>query len=251
LIRGGEPGKKRASPLFILRKEIRNAMATGETITFDAGGRETAGYLARPDGGGNGAGVVVIHEWWGLNEHTKDIARRYADEGFIALAPDLYAGTVTRDPAEASALMKKLDADRALGVLNAAVDRLAATEGVEGGRVGVTGFCMGGSFALLLACRNPKIRAAAPFYGDIPEDEDIAKLSAPVLFIGASEDKWITPEKMAGLRESLDRHGKSGEVKVYEGADHAFFNDTRPEVHNPEAAADAWRRVLEFFRANV
>ena len=223
----------------------------GETITFEVDGKQTNGYLARPEGGGTGAAVIVIQEWWGLNEHTKDIARRYADEGFVAFAPDLFDGVVTTDPKRASELMHALDPERGVDILNAAVERLSGLKGVDSSQIGVTGFCMGGSFALLLACRNRAIRAAVPFYGDIPSDEDIAKLTAPVLFIGASEDAWITREKMEGLREALERHGKQGEVKIYEGADHAFFNDTRPEVYNPEAAADAWRRAVEFFRTHL
>lgn len=232
-------------------REEENRMATAETIDFEWSDGKAEGYLARPDGGGDGRAVIVVHEWWGLNEHTKDIARRYAGEGFIAFAPDLYGGVVTKDPQEASRLMHDLDPERGISILDGAVERLAADEGVDGNRIGVTGFCMGGSFALLLACRNQTIRAAAPFYGDIPSDDEIAKLEAPVLFIGASEDKWITQEKMEGLRRALEAYGKNGEVKIYEGADHAFFNDTRPEVHNPDAAADAWRRVLEFFRNSL
>ena len=227
-------------------------MATGEMITFDVNGKATGGYLARPEGGGaDGAGIVVVHEWWGLNEHTKDIARRYADEGFTALAPDLYDGTVTADAQEASKLMHALDAERGLEILDATVARLADEDGVDANRIGVTGFCMGGSFALLLACRNRQIAAAAPFYGDMPSDDDLARLTAPVLFVGASKDGWITVEKMEGLRDALARLGKEGEVKIYEGADHAFFNDTRPEVYNPEAAADAWQRVVGFFKERL
>jgi carboxymethylenebutenolidase len=226
-------------------------MATGETITFDVDTTPTNGYLARPAEGGTGAGVIVVHEWWGLNEHTKDIARRWADEGFTALAPDLYEGVVTADPQEASRLMHALEPDHALAVLDAAVARLAGTEGVDPERIGVTGYCMGGSFTLLLACRNRRIKAAAPFYGDIPGEEDLAKLTAPTLFIGASKDGWITVEKMEGLRDALARLGKEGEVKIYEGADHAFFNDTRPDVYDPEAAADAWRRVTSFFKQRL
>jgi carboxymethylenebutenolidase len=226
-------------------------MATGETITFDVGGTPTNGYLARPAGGGNGAGVVVIHEWWGLNEHTKDIARRWAAEGFTALAPDLYEGVVTADPQEASRLMHALTPERGLAVLDAAVEQLASTEGVDPERIGATGYCMGGSFTLLLATHNPRVKAAAPFYGDVPPDEELAKLTAPILFIGASKDGWITVEKMHALRDSLARLGKEGEVKIYEGADHAFFNDTRPEVYDPEAAADAWKRVTGFFKERL
>lgn len=226
-------------------------MATGEMITFDVDGTETHGYLARPAENANGATVIVIHEWWGLNDHTKDIARRYAAEGFTAFAPDLYGGRVTTDPKEASALMHDLAPEAGVAVLNAAVEHLGSIDGVDSSRIGVTGYCMGGSFTLLLACRNAKIKAASPFYGDIPSGEDIANLAAPVLFIGAAKDGWITVEKMEGLRSELERHGKAGEVKIYEDADHAFFNDTRSEVYNPEAAADAWRRVLAFFREHL
>ena len=222
-----------------------------ENVRFDVNGSDAAGYLATPNDGGSGPAVIVIHEWWGLNEHTRDIARRWADAGFVALAPDLYRGVVTADPAEASKLMHALSVEDGIATLDAAVARLSAVPGVDPDRLGVTGFCMGGSFALLLACRNPSIRAAAPFYGDIPGDDDIGKLNAPVLFIGASLDGWITVEKMEGLRDALKRHGKSGEVKIYEGADHAFFNDTRPAVFNAEAAADAWSRVTNFFRTSL
>lgn len=226
-------------------------MPLAENVSFDVNGTATAGYLAKPSDGGSGPAVIVIHEWWGLNDHTRDIARRWADAGFVALAPDLYRGVVTTDPAEASKLMHDLSPEDGLETLNAAVSTLASTPGADPNRIGVTGYCMGGSFALLLACRNGSIKAAAPFYGDIPADKDIANLKGPVLFIGASKDAWITVEKMEGLRSSLARHGKSGEVKIYEGADHAFFNDTRPAVYDAKAAADAWKRVTDFFRTSL
>lgn len=221
-----------------------------QTITFDGPGGTIQACLAVPEGGASAA-VIVVHEWWGLNDHTRDIAGRWADAGFVAIAPDLYGGTVTADPAEASRLMHALSPEAGIAILDSAVERLRAEPGVDATRIGVTGYCMGGSFSLLLACRNRAIRAAAPFYGDIPSDEDLAKMTAPVLFVGASKDKWITTEKMDGLSASLERLGKTGEVKVYEGADHAFFNDTRPEVYDAEAAADAWKRVTDFFRATL
>src|SRR5262249_5427407 len=117
----------------------------------------------------------------------------------------------------------------------------------EGTGVGVTGLCMGGTFALLLAC-NAKVEASAPFYGDVPADTTIiGKLSCPVLFIGAEKDQWITVEKMNRLDAALEQHGREGEVRIYKGADHAFFNDTRPEVYSRADAEDAWARVIEFF----
>lgn len=226
-------------------------MHNADTITFDVQGTPTRAYLATPAGGGTGPAVIVIHEWWGLNDHTMDIARRWADAGFVALAPDLYGGTVTTDASEASRLMHALTSDDGLRILDAAVQRVGEEPAVDSGRIGVTGYCMGGSFALLLACRNRSIKAAAPFYGDVPSEEDLAMLTAPVLFIGASKDGWITPEKMEGLRAALARLEKDGEVKIYAGADHAFFNDTRPEVYDADAAADAWTQVTNFFRTTL
>ncbi|HQR40628.1 MAG TPA: dienelactone hydrolase family protein [Blastocatellia bacterium] len=226
-------------------------MAQGEDVTFDHHGTATAAYLARPSGAGNGRTVIVVQEWWGLNEHVKDIARRYADEGFVALAPDLYAGRIAADAKEASALMHALAPETGVAVLKSAVDYLEHVTGVDPARIGITGYCMGGSFALLFACRDSRIKAAAPFYGDIPSDADLAHLGAPVLFIGAEKDGWITPAKIHGLAASLAKLGKPCEIKIYEGADHAFFNDTRPEVYDPAAAADAWKRVTSMFQENL
>ena len=187
-------------------------MAHGKDVTFPHKGSQTAGYLARPDGAGNGRTVVVIHEWWGLNEHTKDIARRYADAGFIAFAPDLYGGTVTKDPKRASELMHALDPEDGVATLKSAVDYLTTTPGVDPQRIGVTGFCMGGSFTLLAACRDNRLRAAVPFYGDAPSDKDLKSLEAPVLFIGASKDGWITPAKIRAL--GADPAGPSQYLKT-------------------------------------
>lgn len=217
-------------------------------VEFEAGGRTARGYLVGPEGGGKRPGLIVIHEWWGLNDHAKDIANRFAGEGYAALAPDLYDGTITKDPEEAARLMQELDLNRALAILDGAVDYLKGQEQVDAGKLAVTGFCMGGSFALLLATRNSDIKASAPFYGDVPPDEELKNLKARVLFIGAEQDNWITLDKMGRLKSALDKYGKEGEVKIYKGVGHAFFNDTRPEAYDEEAAKDAWRSVNAFLR---
>jgi carboxymethylenebutenolidase len=209
-------------------------------------GRVAKGYMARPEGEGSHPGLIIVHEWWGLNDHIKDVARRFAAQGYVALVPDIYEGKVTEDPEEAGRLMQGLDEGRSLQVLNAAVSHLQSLEEVDGERIGVTGFCMGGSFALLLPCKNDAIKAAAPFYGDIPADDVLAGLSAPVLFIGAENNFWITEEKMNGLKESLKKLNKEGEVIVYPDVGHAFFNDTRPDAYDSGAAEDAWKRVNQF-----
>ncbi|MEK6301075.1 MAG: dienelactone hydrolase family protein [Acidobacteriota bacterium] len=223
----------------------------GTMIEFQAGGRTVGGYLAEAEGEGPHRALIVIHEWWGLNDHIKAIAARFASEGYVALAPDLYDGTVTKDSAKAGELMQGLSQEKALETLTGAVNFLRGHASVSPDKIGVTGFCMGGTFALLLACHNTNIKASAPFYGDVPPDDVIKNLSAPVLFVGAENDPWITMDKMERLRAGLQKFGKEGEVKIYNGVGHAFFNDTRPEAYDPAAAQDAWNRVGEFLAAKL
>ena len=219
----------------------------GTMIDFSYDGGSAKGHLASPDDGVKRPGLIVIQEWWGLNDHIKDIAGRFAKEGYAALAPDLYDGVVTKDAGEAGKLMQSLDQEKALKKLGGAVDYLASQPDVDSDHIGVTGFCMGGTFALLLACGNPKIKASAPFYGDVPPEDKLKSLSAPVLFFGGDQDQWINEEKRKRLEAALLKYEKVGEVKVYRGAGHAFFNDTRPEAYDKKAADDAWRRVTHFF----
>jgi carboxymethylenebutenolidase len=219
----------------------------GRMIDFNVGDRKAQGYIVESSGSGVRPGLIVVHEWWGLNDHIKDIADRFADEGFVVLAPDLYDGKVAKDPDEAGKLMQGLDQNRAIETLNGAVDHLKSQEQVNPDAIGVTGFCMGGTFALLLPCYNKSIKAAAPFYGDVPSEDVLKNLSAPVLFIGAENDPWITRDKMERLKAALTKLNKEGEVKVYSGVGHAFFNDTRPEAYDREAANDAWESVNRFF----
>ena len=218
----------------------------GKMVEFDAEDGKVQGYLVEPSGNEARPGLIVIHEWWGLNDHIKSIAERFAGEGYTVLAPDLYNGKVTKDAEEAGGLMQGLDQDQALEALNGAVEFLKSRERVKSDAIGVTGFCMGGTFALLLACRNKGVKASAPFYGDVPSDDVLKNLSAPVLFIGAENDPWITQQKMDRLEGALAKFNKEGEVKVYAGTGHAFFNDTRPDAYNEEAAQDAWARVNQF-----
>lgn len=191
------------------------------------------------------AAIVLIHEWWGINDHIRDLAGRYAGEGFVCVAPDLFRGKVTVDPQEASRLMHELAPEDGMETIRAAIREARRAYGVQ--QVGITGYCMGGTFALLSACELEELGAAAPFYGDIPEEEKLAGLSVPTLFIAGKRDNWITPEKVKGLETAAQKHGLPVEVISYD-ADHAFFNDTRPEVYNRGAATDAWQRVLRHFR---
>jgi carboxymethylenebutenolidase len=216
--------------------------------TFEGDGLEVDAFVARPDEVEKAPAIIIVHEWWGLNRHIEDVARRFAEEGFIAVAADLFEGKTTKDAQEASKLMGALKPGDGLARLQVVLKRLRATPEVTG--VGVTGFCMGGTYALLLACRA-EVEASAPFYGDMPDMSEIGKLSCPILFIGGEKDQWITVEKMNRLDAALKQYGKEGEVRIYKGADHAFFNDTRPEVYSRADAEDAWRRVIEFFNKHL
>lgn len=225
-----------------------SGIATTRT-KFAANGKQVNAFIAKPEGVSKAPAVIIVHEWWGLNPHTEDIAQRYAREGFMAVAADLYNGVTTKDAKEAGQLMSALKPEDGLESLNIVLNALRADPEVSS--VGVIGFCMGGTFALLLACHS-KVEASVPFYGDVPVDTTIiGKLGCPLLFIGGEKDQWITVEKMNRLDTALKQYSKHGEVRIYKGADHAFFNDTRPEVYSKADAEDAWKTVIAFFKQHL
>jgi len=215
-----------------------------ESLNLNTSRGATTAYVARPQMEFDAA-VVLIQEWWGINDHIRDLAGRYAKEGYLCIAPDLYRGKLAKDTEEAGALMQALEIDDGLETIRKAIEAAGATYHVK--RFAINGFCMGGTFALRAACEIPELKAAAPFYGDIPEESVLAKLKVPTLFIAGKRDAWINPEKVNLLKQIAARHNLPVEVVSYD-ADHAFFNDTRSQVYNAEAAADAWRRVLDHFQ---
>jgi carboxymethylenebutenolidase len=223
----------------------------GRMIEFKSNGGTTSGYLSTPESG-EGPGVVVIQEWWGLVPHIKDVADRFASEGFVALAPDLYHGDVAKSPDEAGKMMMALNISQTEKDLRGAVQYLLDDEATTGERVGTVGFCMGGALSLYAASKNEQVGACVVFYGIHPKVEpDFDNLRAPVLGIFAEKDGFVTPEVVRALEEKVREHGKSIETHTYPDTDHAFFNDTRPEVYDAAAAADAWRRTIEFLRNHL
>lgn len=222
---------------------------TTETLSFSTANGDTTAYVAKPESiDENTKAVILVQEWWGLADHIKDIARRYAGEGYIAIAPDLYRGKMASNPDEASKLMSELALDDGIDTIKNAIEKAKETFGRS--KFGITGYCMGGTFSLRAACLVDGIAAAAPFYGDIPEEEVLKDLRAPVLFIAGKQDAWINPEKVAELERIAEKYDLPVETVSYD-ADHAFFNDTRPEVYDQEAANDAWERVTAFFESNL
>jgi len=218
-----------------------------ETLNLSTTRGATTAYVARPNADVT-AGVVLIQEWWGINDHIRDLAGRYANEGYLCIAPDLYRGRVVKDADEAAALMQALETADGIETIRKAIDSVGQTYKIK--RIAITGYCMGGTYALRAACELAELKAAAPFYGDIPEENVLARLKVPTLFIAGKRDAWINPEKVAGLKKISQKYDLPVEVVSYD-ADHAFFNDTRPQVYNAEAAADAWRRVLEHFKKHL
>ncbi len=220
----------------------------GEMVQFPFDGGDTHGYLATPKQG-SGPGVIVIQEWWGLVDHIKEVCDRFANEGFVALAPDLYHGKSTKSPDEAGKLMMALNIDQAEKDLGAAVQYLLTLDSVTSKKIGVVGFCMGGALSLYTATKNQNIGACVVFYGGHPKVKpDLPNLHAPVLGLYAEKDGFVTPAIANELERQVKDLGKQIEVKVYKDADHAFFNDTRPEVYDAEASADAWSRTIAFLR---
>jgi len=214
-----------------------------EILNFDTANGDTTAFVAMPEGEASGA-VLVIQEWWGLNDHIRDIARRWADEGFVAIAPDLYRGRLATSSEEAGKFMQELSIEDGLDTIAKAIETSSQAHGIS--HFGITGYCMGGTFALRAACEVEGISAAAAFYGDVPPEDVLQKLTVPTIFISGTRDAWINPEKVAGLEDAAERFELPITSVKYD-ADHAFFNDTRPEVYDDAAAKDAWALITGFF----
>jgi carboxymethylenebutenolidase len=198
--------------------------------------------------------VIVVQEWWGLNENIKDIARRFASEGYFAIAPDLYSRQghkVATDPNTAAELMGGLKTEDGIEDLRSTIAWVRAQNETKSSKIGITGYCMGGSYAMLLPCESKDIAAAAPFYGEIPSDDKIKNLNCPIFYAYGANDGWIQRADVERLAADLKKFSKKGEVKIYEGCDHGFFNDTRKDVYAPDAAKDAWQHTLKLFADNL
>lgn len=220
-------------------------------VSFPArNGKPASGELVLPGGAERAPGLILVQEWWGLNDHIRSMAARFAAAGFVVLAIDLYHGKVTKDPTEAGKLMQALDGDQAIEEIAGAIAFLKAHPRVSG-RVGITGFCMGGAFSFRAAANLPELAAAVPFYGVPPaEKADFSKVKCPVQAHFAARDQWAAPAKAAEIQKTIQASGGQMELFVYE-ADHAFVNDTRPDVYDKEAAGIALGRAIAFLAKNL
>jgi carboxymethylenebutenolidase len=245
----------------ILRKRIGLALAAfvfasaaawagmGQTVSYKSGAETVSGYLSLPAGAGKHPALVVIHEWWGLNDWVRGKTDRFARDGYVALAVDLYRGKSAGTDADvAHQLMRGLPEDRAARDLKGAFDYLAARGDVDASRIGSIGWCMGGGYSLALAVEEPKLAACAIDYGRLVTDPaTIAKIHAPMLGNFGAEDQGIPPASVEAFEKDARAAGKSVDFKVYPGAGHGFASNPDPKVYKPVDARNADQRVDAFF----
>jgi carboxymethylenebutenolidase len=230
------------------------ARASEQAVTFKSGAADQGtGFLVTPSGSGPFPAVVVIQEWWGMNDWVKDQARALAGQGYVALAVDLYRGKVTAKQDEAHQFMMGMPDERATADLLGAFAFLAARPDVKKDRIGDIGWCMGGKYSLKLAVAEPRLAASVAYYGMPPQTaEDIAKIKAPILGNYGADDQGPAPEQVKAFEDAMKKAGKSIDVKLYAGAGHAFANVNNPwGGYREEATKDAWARTTAFLAANL
>src|SRR5665213_231332 len=229
---------------FVLVATVAHAQ---QTVSFPSGDGTAHGLLYLPSGTGPHPALVVIHEWWGLNDWIKQEAAGYAAKGYVALAVDLYNGKVAGDPEMAHELMRGLPQDQGVRDLTGAVTYLESRKDVKRDRIGAVGWCMGGGYALQLAIADPTLRAVAINYGALATDKtDLAKIHASILGNFGGQDRGIPPEAVKSFEKTVSAMGKKVDVKIYPDAGHAFENPTNKAGYRADDAADALGRIDRF-----
>jgi carboxymethylenebutenolidase len=225
------------------------AVPAGKMVTFPSGSEKASGYLALPEGAGRKPAVIVIQEWWGVDDFVKGKAHEFAKKGYVALAPDLYRGKVATDPDTAHQLMRGMPEDRAIRDLKAAFDYLRSRDDVDATHIGSVGWCMGGGYSLALALEQPKLAGTVIYYGRlVTDDAKIKGLAPPLLGNFGGKDQGIPPETVQEFARKAKAAGKDVDFKLYPDAGHAFASSKDPSVFRPEDAKDADARTDAFFR---
>jgi carboxymethylenebutenolidase len=226
--------------------------ASGKEVSYKSGDETVKGILYTPAGRGPFPGIVVIHEWWGLNDWVKEQAAKLADQGYAALAIDLYRGKVADNPDTAHELMRGVPEDRALRDLHAAVEFLRSQPNVKKDRIGSIGWCMGGGYSLDVALQEPTLTATVINYGHLATDPAaLGKISAAILGNFGAQDKGIPPEDVKKFEASLKQAGKKVDIKIYPDAGHAFENPNNKDGYRADDAADAWHRTVSFLASTL
>ncbi|MGA8617700.1 MAG: dienelactone hydrolase family protein [Candidatus Sulfotelmatobacter sp.] len=238
--------------LVILLLASISFAADGKPVSYKSGDETVQGLLYTPSGNGPFPALIVIHEYWGLNDWIKEQASKLADQGYEALAVDLYRGKVATTPDMAHELMRGLPEDRAKRDLHAAFEFLQSQPNVKKNRIGSIGWCMGGGYSLDVALQEPTLAADVINYGHLATDPDaLKKINAPILGIFGGQDRGITPDDVHKFEAILKQLGKKVEIKIYPDAGHAFENPNNKEGYRPEDAADAWKRTVAFLAENL
>jgi carboxymethylenebutenolidase len=228
---------------------LRAGAPKTETVSYKSGDETVSAYLALPDGAGKHPAIIVIHEWWGLNDWVKEQAQKYAAQGYVVLAVDLYRGKVAANPDEAHILMRGLPDDRGMRDLEAAFAYLSSRPDVNTGKIGSIGWCMGGSWSIKLAVDQPKLAACVVNYGWLPSDAAlVAKIKAPVQGNFGADDQGIPAKDVQAFEAAMKADGKITDIKIYDGAGHAFQNPNNKQGYRPDATADASQRITAFFQ---
>jgi carboxymethylenebutenolidase len=241
-----------SSLLFVLLLVTCAFAADGKSVSYRSGDETVQGVLYMPAGKGPFPGIIVIHEYWGLNDWVKEQASKLADQGYAALAIDLYRGKVGTTPEEAHEIMRGVPEDRAQRDLGAAFDYLASQPNVKRNRIGAIGWCMGGGYSLDVALAEPTLAADVINYGHLATDpEALKKINAPILGLFGGQDKGITPADVHKFESQMKQLGKPVDVKIYDDAGHAFENPSNKAGYRAEDAADAWQRTVAFLADNL
>jgi len=228
------------------------AFAKGKTVTFDSLGGKGSGYLVEPAGNGKHPGIIVIQEWWGLNDWVKDQAEHFAKDGYVALAPDLYRGKIATTPDVAHELMRGMPQDRAMADLKGAFNYLASRKDVDASHIGVIGWCMGGGYSLDLTLAEPQIAATVINYGHLVTDPaTIARIHSPLLGNFGGKDQGITPADVNAFATALKKDNKKFDIKVYHDAGHGFMNPINKGSYVKADAEDAQARIDRFLRETL
>jgi carboxymethylenebutenolidase len=237
--------------LFLLLT-VSALAADGKTVSYKSGDETVQGMLYTPSGNGPFPAIVVIHEWWGLNDWVKEQASKLSDQGYVTLAVDLYRGKVATTSDEAHEIMRGVPEDRAKRDLHAAVAFLKSQPNVKGNRIGSIGWCMGGGYSLDVALQEPDLAADVINYGHLATDPDaMKKINAPILGLFGGQDRGITPDDVHKFEAGMKQMGKKIDVKIYDDAGHAFENPNNKDGYRPADAADAWKRTVDFLAATL
>jgi carboxymethylenebutenolidase len=231
---------------------ISSLAATPKDVTYKSGSDTVHGIVYRPAGKGPFPGIVVIHEWWGLNDWVKEQASKLADQGYVTLAVDLYRGKVATTPEEAHEIMRGVPEDRAKRDLAAAFSYLQSMSNVKKNKIGAIGWCMGGGYSLDVALQEPTLAADVINYGHLATDpEALKKINAPILGLFGAQDRGITPEDVHKFGDMMDKLGKKIDVTIYPDAGHAFENPNNKDGYREADAQDAWKKTVTFLEANL